>query len=91
MKKNCDLITNSAFQKECITGVVSGLGGRYGGDPSRMIAFCAKVDIDHKRTCYEMMGNTMRSWAEDDQIWQQGCQQIGEEPFVSWCRGPAAN
>ena len=81
----CNLIDEPKLERACITGVVSGLGGRYVGNPDFMIRFCSLVEEQHKERCYRQMGWGLASWSTDRTKQQTICDRMENTQYQNWC------
>lgn len=89
MLGTCDLILqDNEARRNCIRGVVDGLAGRYVGDASRIVSFCALNDAPSKPVCYSAMGRALGTWTRDAQRISGLCGQIEGKDYMSLCAKP---
>ncbi len=83
MKNTCDKMPD-AYKNDCVSGVVSGLTGRYINDPEKTLSFCSLVGYSFKQACFNQFGVALSSWSSDKKSLEKFCERKDFAEKV-WC------
>lgn len=88
--KICNLIKESEFKSECVSGVVISLAGRYGGSTAPIVDYCSSVEPAYKKSCYNQMGISLSSFVANSNDLSKVCNSIKEVEYMQYCLKPRA-
>lgn len=86
----CALSVSSEQRGYCVEGVVRALGGRFIGDASYMLQFCAEVEVEDKEICYSQIGESINNWGYDFERRKIVCAGVKDQEFIQECTRPIA-
>ncbi len=62
MSKVCKAMPTASSKRQCVSGVISGLGGRYVLNTDKMVEFCNVVSSELSDICWISFGSAIRGW-----------------------------
>lgn len=72
--------------RACVSGVVHGINGRFGGDAQRIDAFCRRLDGDElRRQCYRDAGGFFGQWVSTESARRARCRMLGTATATRVC------
>lgn len=74
--QRCSKLSSDNLQNACVSGVVSTLHERYPADHSRMVAFCASVENNNKKSCYGQIGMSASDWGKNSDESIAACELV---------------